>query len=140
MCRSTFSLLEGQISYAYTSIPEAFENIAQKVNDQVLSEFYSCVGKILKEKECEDFSEAWNQGLKRYIENQYLSESDCRMLKIVGTMPVYLDGSMQIKVLEEAIFELDSQISEAEKHIQEKCKVYKCTGFAAGVFIVLILI
>lgn len=138
--RQTIELLSGQIRYAYTSIPEAFLHIADKSGYSYIHDFYGYVGNMLMNKECVDFTDAWNQGIHKYVQDVFLTESDCEILKNVGTMPVYLDGDMQIKVLEETSRELEHLITEGESKLKEKCKIYQCTGFIAGIFIVLVLI
>jgi stage III sporulation protein AB len=138
--KKTFLLLEGQIHYAYTSIPEALMNIAYKSSYTYISDFYGYVGKELTDRKCNDFHEAWDNGIRLFVQGIYLTQDDCSIIRNVGNMPLYLDCDMQIKVLEETTAELEQTITEAETEIGQKCKIYKCTGFAVGVFIVLILI
>lgn len=138
--KETLLILAGQIRYGYTSIPEAFMNIAQKSSYSYIREFYTYVAKQLKSSTCQDFSVVWKKAVTLYVQDIYLSQEDCRVLENVGNMPLYLDGQMQIKLLNEAVAEFDQILMEAQGQIQEKCRIYKCTGFAAGVFLVLILI
>ena len=79
-------------------------------------------------------------GIDNYIRDIFLTEADCALLKNVGNMPLYLDAQMQIAVLEETSSQLQTVIAQAEKDINEKCKIYQSFGFIIGLLIVLILI
>lgn len=138
--KETLLVLSGQIRYGYTSIPEAFIKIAEKSSCTFIREFYTDVAKQLKSSTCQDFSAVWKKGISQYVQDIYLSQEDCHVLDNVGNMPLYLDGQMQIQMLEETVAELETILRDAQGHISEKCRIYKCTGFAAGVFLVLVLI
>lgn len=138
--KETLLVLSGQIRYGYTSIPEAFINIAQKSSYSYIRDFYFYVAKQLKGSTCQDFASVWKKAVGMYIQDIYLLQEDCRVIENVGNMPLYLDGQMQIKLLEEAVGELNQLLHDAQGQINEKCRIYKCTGFAAGVFLVLVLI
>lgn len=138
--KETFIILIGQIRYARTTIPEAFGEIAEKCSYTDISNFYEFVAANLKNHSCKEFSEAWNMGIDNYIRDIFLTEADCALLKNVGNMPLYLDAQMQIAVLEETSSQLQTVIAQAEKDINEKCKIYQSFGLIIGLLIVLILI
>jgi stage III sporulation protein AB len=137
--RETFILLQGQIRYAYTSMPEAFKHIADKTTYTYIHDFYQFIYQKLIDKDCIDFYEAWNEGMNTYVQDIYFNDKDCEVLRSIGKMPLHLDGDMQILMIDETLHELDNIILEAEDKISQKCKIYKCTGFSAGVVIVLLL-
>ena len=138
--KETFIILIGQIRYARTTIPEAFQEISKKCSYTDIGNFYEFVAVNLKNHSCQEFSEAWNMGINTYIRDIFLTEADCTLLKNVGNMPLYLDAQMQIAVLEETSSQLQTVIEQAQKDIHEKCKIYQSFGLIIGLLIVLILI
>lgn len=138
--KETFIILMGQIRFAKSPIPQAFLMIAEKSCYTYIHDFYKYVSESLSRRTCKEFSEAWNMGIDLFIQDIFLTESDCAIIKNVGNMPLYLDAQMQLSILEETNSEIDKLITEAEKDIREKCRIYQSAGFILGLLIVLILI
>ena len=138
--KQTLLLLNGQIRFGCTSIPQAFADIADKCTYADIREFYAYAAEQLKANCCEDFSQVWNKSIALYLQEYYLTREDCQIIAGIGQMPLYLDKEMQMRILEGAVLELEQSIGTAEKNLDEKCRIYKCTGFAAGVILVLVLI
>lgn len=138
--KAAIILLEGQISYGNYNLPQAFSNISDSCSILEIKNFYKYVSDKLYENSGRDFCEIWCEGMKKYSESLYLKDKDKLLLTAIGSIPLYLEGSTQINYLEEIKIKLESEISRAKNEAASKCKIYRCMGFSAGAFLVLLLI
>lgn len=138
--KETLLLLGGELRFAKNPMPQALLHIADKSSYTYLSAFYRFVSENLTKHTYSGFWETWAVGIDDYIRDIYLTEADCDILKNAGNMPLYLDVKMQLSLLDETVYELEKLITETEKDIREKCKIYRSAGLIFGLLIVLILI
>lgn len=138
--RDTFSLTCGYISYGSSGMAELFGSIAKNTSYDYVREFYDYMTEQLSKCDGRDMSQMWRQAVAMYCEGIFLNNEDCRLLGEMGDLPLYLDGEAQIKYINGIILKLNTRIEQLQGQKEQKGKIYKSVGFAAGVFLVLVLI
>ena len=138
--KATIILLEGQISYGNYNLPQAFANISDSCGIAGIKNFYKYVSDRLYENCGRDFCEVWCDGMRKYSDCMYIQDKDKRLINSIGGIPLYLEGSTQINYLEEIKIKLETEINRAKSEAASKCKIYRCMGFSAGAFLVIVLI
>ena len=111
-------MLSAEIGYANTMLDEAFGSIAKRVS-QPLSDFLVHV----QEK----------------MQGTALKESDLASLRTLGGQLGYLDVAMQKKTLDYYLEQVSDACVQAKKEYREKEKMFRCLGFGAGAFLVILL-
>ncbi len=138
--RDTFSLICGYISYGSSGMAELFGGIAKNTGYDYVREFYNYITEQLLKCDGRDMSQMWRQAVAIYCEGIFLNNEDCRLLDEIGDLPLYLDGEAQIKYINGIVLKLNTRIEQLQSQKEQKGKIYKSVGFAAGVFLVLVLI
>lgn len=138
--RDTFSLICGYISYGSSGMVELFSSISKNTGYDYVKEFYNHMTVQLSKCDGRDMSEMWRQAVAIYCEGIFLNNEDCRLIGEIGDLPLYLDGEAQIKYINGVILKLNTRIEQLQSRKEQKGRIYKSVGFAAGVFLVLVLI
>ena len=69
----------------------------------------------------------------------FLKESDLASLRTLGGQLGYLDVAMQKKTLDYYLEQVSDACAQAKKEYREKEKMFRCLGFGAGAFLVILL-
>lgn len=138
--RDTFSLICGYISYGNSGMVELFKSISRNTAYDYVKEFYNYMTVQLSKCDGRDMSQMWRQAVAMHCEGNILNSEDCRLLEEIGDIPLYLDGEAQIKYINGVILKLNTRIEQLQSNQEQKGRIYKSIGFAAGVFLVLVLI
>lgn len=136
--RSVALLLRGDIRYAQTPLPEAFENVAKRHEGRLL-EFLCEVAARLKERNGLSFAEIWGQA-ESYLSDTSLTKKDKLLLHQLGESLGYLDKEMQLNTIDLFLSQTEESIAELSKEMVTRMRLYRSIGIMAGIFVVIIIL
>lgn len=133
------TILENDIVYGTTPLPEALENLSHKVCKPLSNFIESVVNRLLKGN-VESVYEAVLEEFK-LLENEFYLESDDRKImadffKSLGESGVY--GQEKIFLL--AIEGVKINLSDADESAKKNTKLYRYLGVCLGVMIIIFII
>jgi stage III sporulation protein AB len=134
---SAFNMLEVEIGFALSLLPEAFMKIA-KIFDRRIGEIFEYVSKMIVDSKI-NASEAWNIALEKGFPNLSLSGEDKEALRELGSSLGEVDAESQIKNIRLIIERLKKHMINAEEDKQKSEKLFKNLGVISGLAILLIL-
>lgn len=139
--QNSWLLAEGEIRFGISSLPEVFKNIAAMNRDGNIKAFYeSMYGNMEAPDAKESFEAIWDRAVREKLAGSCLTGDDCRLVSEFGSIPLHLDTDMQLQFIERMLQQLESVIAQAQNELSAKCRIYRCAGAAAGIFLVLALI
>ena len=131
-------MLSAEIGYANTMLDEAFGSIAKRVS-QPLSDFLVHVQEKMQNGEEANLGVIFEKQLEMDLKGTALKESDLASLRTLGGQLGYLDVAMQKKTLDYYLEQVSDACAQAKKEYREKEKMFRCLGFGAGAFLVILL-
>lgn len=131
-------LLQGEIRYAKTTLPEAFQHVGMRAAPSCRS-FFGATGNRMEQLEHRSVKEAMQSCAKENLKNLCLKREDLERLYRLGEQLGYLDQEMQIKGIEFYIEQQRTARKDAEREYREKERVYHCLGIMGGLFLVILL-
>lgn len=137
-CRRIALLLRGDIRYAQTPLPEAFENVAKR-HEGRLSLFVQNLAEKLKERNGLSFAEIWGQA-EESLNNTSLNKKDKELLHQLGESLGYLDKEMQINTIDSFLDQTEETIKELSNEMSSQMKLYKSIGIMTGIFVIILII
>jgi stage III sporulation protein AB len=137
--RKMMVLLQGDIRYANTPLPEAISSIARR-NTGILGNFFTMTSKRLYELSGKTFSQIWKESVQKEVICTSLSKKDKLQMMEFGESLGYLDKEMQMNTLELYIAQLTEEITELSKNVNEKTYLYNSLGIMSGIFVTIIMI
>lgn len=139
MLQLIISCLTGEISFARSTLPEAFYRISEKV-ESPFREYLRSVAERLKEQTGEVFARILKEQTQTVREKTSLREEDWDLfLQTLGHLG-YLDAKMQIQLLENGRTKLAAREEKLQHQLPEQKKVWQSLGILGGAFLVVILI
>ena len=124
-------LLQGEIRYGFTPLPEAVLKISTKIKK---------VAKQLETHSEESFAKIWQQTAEQKLKQVIYEPKFYEILKNMGETIGYLDQQMQEKTILLTIEQLDDQIFLMKDQVVKNCKMYRSLGISLSVLIVIILL
>lgn len=133
------SCLIGEISFARSTLPEAFFRISGKV-EHPFQEYLQAIAKRLHAQTGEVFACILKEQTQTIRGKTVLCVEDWDVfLQTLGHLG-YLDGKMQIQLLENGRTELAAREERLQHQLPEQRKVWQSLGILGGAFLVVILI
>lgn len=132
-------ILDGQVRFCLTPLPELLWEIKRKRNSS-LGNVFGRIGREAEKQEGEMLQDIWERVLCEEKESFSLAKDDWELLKALGKGLGYLDVEMQKRHLESNLSELSARLPEREKRYREREKMIRSFGFAAAALLLLILI
>ena len=132
-------ILDGQIRFCLTPLPQLLKEIEQKRGSS-LGAVFGKIGREIEKQEGEMLQDIWERVLEAEREGFSLAKEDLELFTALGKGLGYLDVEMQKRHLESNLSELSARIPEREKRYKEREKVIRSFGFAAAALLLLILI
>lgn len=132
-------LLQGDIRYANTPLPEAMEKLKRRCEGCFLK-FFSELSQQISVYSGETFYEIWTKVVDKHLSKVSLSKKDIAMILSLGETIGYLDKEMQMNTFELYLSQLDSEINELRNSLKQKTKLYNCMGIMAGLFLAIVLL
>lgn len=139
LLKMSLQMLETEIVYSNTPLPDAFEITSQKSSAPIKYIFKS-VSLKLKEKLYGTVGEAFEISLNDLKDKMSISKEDIEILKTFGYSIGNSDTEGQIKSFKMIIKQLEAQEIKAEESRNKNEKMYKNLGFLAGLAISILLL
>lgn len=139
MLKRMLLMLKGEIRYAKTPLPEAFDNIGKRIGN-CFGGFLTGLAEKLTEQSGQPFRELWKQAIDDKLTETNLAKEDKEQLKKMGEDLGYLDSDMQINTIDLQVEQLELQLQRLEKGISGKTRVYNCLGIFCGILIAILLL
>jgi len=137
--RVALQMLETEIGYALTPLPEALARIAQHTEKEI-SQFFQQVRELILSGNGYTAGEAWNMALDQVYAQTALHPVDREIIGALGVAVGASDREDQLKHLHLACEQLQKEeINAAEMRAKHE-KMWKYAGFLTGLVIVLLLI
>ncbi len=132
-------ILDGQVRFCLTPLPELLREIKRKRNSS-LGNVFGRIGQEAEKGEGEMLQDIWERVLCEEKEGLFLAKEDWELFQALGKGLGYLDVEMQKRHLESNLAELTARLPEREKKYREREKMIRSFGFAAAALLLLILI
>lgn len=131
-------LLQGEIQYQCSTLPEAFLTCGNQVKS-VCGSWFMETGKRLNEMEGVGFQEIWEQQLLDLQQDTMLSISNIEDLRRLGNQLSYPDKETQIGALKLYSHRLKEQEDQLTKELPIKMKLGTTLGVLSGLFLIILL-
>lgn len=135
---AALQVLETEITYVATPLPDAFSRLAEQV-DQPAAAFFRQVAGELRSSRGISARDAWNQALAEYFPWSALSRSDLGILRGLGNSIGLSDREDQGKHLRLAAEQLKMALAAAEDQAAKNVKLWNYLGLLGGLLVVLAL-
>ena len=132
-------MLETEISYALTPLPEALLGISEKIEGAV-GQFFLITSQLLGQEQGMTAGEAWKEALKSLKGSTALTEGDIDVLSSLGANLGSSHREEQLKHLRLTQEHLKHQELCAEKDREKGERIWRTAGFFGGLVIVIILL
>lgn len=132
-------LLEGEIQYQCSMLPEAFITCGKQVNG-VCGQWWIEMGERLNAMEGEDFQTIWVQQLKCLYGKTQLSEASMNDLKRLGNQLSFPDRDTQLGAMRLYAQKLQKQEEQLTGELPVKTKMGVTFGVLSGLFLIILLI
>ena len=139
LLKVSLQMLETEIAYSNTPLPEAFDNISKRSKNPI-KDIFSNMSINLYKRIYSTVGEAFDVSIEKIKDKTCFSKDDLEVLKSFGNSIGTSDVNGQIKAFKLVLKQLDQQEIKAEEQRCKNEKMYKSLGFLAGVAIALILI
>lgn len=136
--RSALQMLETEISYGATRLPEALSQVARRC-DGMVSFLFSRAAAELSSMSGITAGEAWEKSLESYYPGTALKPRDFSVLRNLGANLGISDKEDQIKHLRLAMDQIGLEVSGAEDEAARNVKLWSYLGFLCGIMVVLVL-
>lgn len=135
---SALQMLETEITYAATPLPDALTGIAERVDTRVAS-FFEYAAKELKTARGTSAREAWSTALQKYRTGSTMDRGDLSILNSLGNNLGLSDRDNQAKHLRLTLEQLKMAQIRAEDTAAKNVKLWNYVGLLGGLIIVLAL-
>jgi len=132
-------MLENEIRFLSSYIPDAFKRIYESVDNPV-AEFFKATIENLNDDSGLNASQAWEMAISNNIFKTALNGEDRDILVSFGKMLGNSDIEGQIKNIGFILHQLNLQEKKAEENKRKNETLFKTLGFLGGIAVVLILI
>lgn len=136
--QSALQMLETEITYTATPLPEALGHVAARAGESVAPLFTRTREELLSMSGC-TAREAWEAALKEFYPATALTPADLAILRQLGNALGISDRQDQSKHLRLAMEQMRVEIVRAEEESQRYVKLWNYLGLLAGLAIVLML-
>lgn len=138
MLRKILRLLNGEISYGATPLPEAFYRIGSKM-EMPFRDFLQDLSVDMQQYDGVSFSELFDRNVDCHLKGTRLSVDDREEWKEFGRMLGYLDREMQLSTLKSFDEALSWKIRELKEGLPARKKLCQSLGVMGGLFLVIFL-
>lgn len=132
------SMLESEINYGHSPLPQAFRSISKQCEEDV-ARLFDLAAKELSSRKGLTASEAWERSLKEFFKNSYITENDFEILMAFGKYLGSTDKEDQIKNIRLALNNLRQQEISSIREKEKNEKMWRYLGVLSGIMIFLLL-
>ncbi|MCL6639311.1 MAG: stage III sporulation protein AB [Firmicutes bacterium] len=137
--RSALTMLETEIVYGATALPEAFARVSRRC-DRAVAPLFQAAAEELEAMSGLTAAEAWDRALRFYYPATSLAPQDLAPLRDLGASLGVSDREDQRRHLRLAVEQLGAGGAAAELEAAKNEKIWSYMGFLGGLMIVLLLI
>jgi len=137
LIRSGLQMLETEIVYASSPMPEALEIVGRRIEEPIGDLFLTVASMMTKRKL--SLREAWENGLEELRAKSLLEAVDIDILRVFGHGLGMSDVAEQVKNLHLVQEQLSNQELKAREKRDKGEKLWHALGFLLGLAVVLIL-
>lgn len=138
-CLELTELLSGEIRYERIPMAEALYKIRDKLDGE-LSNVLTAIADGLETGDYTTMEELWGQSFDAAQGKLFLTGEELKEVKDIGKNLGFLDLDVQIGHLSGCRERLLRRFNQVQKELEEKRKLYRSLGLAAGIFAILILL
>lgn len=131
--------LQNEISYIYTTLPEAFLKIANKSKEPIKC-IFERVSELLLTNKVDSVYEGLSKAIEANIDKLSLNHEDIDIFLDLSKNLGESDVESQHSIFNLAISNMKKQINEAEILKSKNLKMYRYLGFSLGAMLVILLI
>lgn len=135
--QGSLQLLETEIVYGATPLPEAFERIARQFDNHVGEIFKLAKNNLWAE--VGDIQRAWSKALNEQFQHLALTKKDLEVLQSLGRTLGISDRDDQKKHLRLAMEKLKVEEKNAAEEAQKYASTFNYLGFLCGLTLVIII-
>jgi stage III sporulation protein AB len=133
--QSALQILETEIIYGATPLPEAMEQVAARTERSIAFLFKQAGKELLSKTGC-TVKEAWDRALEKFAARTILEDSDLRILRQLGNSLGMSDRQDQEKHLHLAMEQLRLEAASASEKAKTHVKLWNYLGFLTGLLLV----
>lgn len=137
--KNILELLESEIRYSRSSLPEACRMIGNRVEEPYRAGLLS-VFKVMDENEGLPFSLIWKQQMDESLQKTAASKKDRTLFLQFADSTGFADHQMQLQVLEQCKERLGQSVRRQEESMENKTKVVMSMGLIGGLFLTIVLL
>lgn len=137
--RSALTMLETEIVYGATALPEAFRRVGGR-SDQAAAPLFSLAANEIEAMTGITAREAWEKALNQYYPKTSLTKQDLSVLTDLGASLGISDRADQMRHLRLAAEQIGNCTAAAEAEAAKSARLWSYLGFLGGLCMVLILI
>ena len=137
--RSSVQMLETEIIYGCTPLPQALNNISAKVEGP-LKKFYSMISEDLSAGNSYSLDASWSKGADKLLKETRLKVSDRELIGEFGKVLGSSDREDQKKHFQLFYIQLKQHEEVAEEERSKNEKMYKTLGILSGLVIFILLV
>jgi len=137
--------MKGQILYSNATLPEALFEVGTRFSDGregVLKEpgnFFLRVYERMEKESGTPFFILWKEEAGKFPDGFPLDKGDRQNLCALGENLGYADRDMQERTMLFYIEQTDDSIGFLKKEMENRTRLYRCLGMAAGLFLMVIM-
>lgn len=131
-------LLETEIIYGATPLPEAMAEVALRCDSEIAGLFRGTAGELRK-MDGSTGGEAWQRAIDDFLPVTALHKQDIHILRRLGSSLGISDREDQAKHLKLTKSQLAAAAAEAEMNAKKSVTVYRYLGVLGGLLLVLVL-
>lgn len=139
MLRAAFLLIQGDIRYLKSSLPEAFLTAAEREQGDFQSFFSSVSGRLFAH-ETESFEQVFCEELHRNFKESALKKQDIALLEQLGGMCGKMDNTLQVAAMDWYMEQSAQVLAGLSKENGEKTALCRRMGILAGIFLLVLLL
>lgn len=131
------AFLEGEISFAKSTLPEALKEIGGRTPPP-FSGFLEAVSRRLGEYPGEGFSHILKQEMEQYLGQTELTGEDLEEFYRAASDLGYLDKKMQVHILASYRRDQEEKVQRLAGELPQKQKLFSSLGILGGIFLVIL--
>lgn len=137
-CQRALSILQGEIRYGRTPLPEACCEVERRVSG-ACHLFFHQVSERLKEGAC-SAGQVWNEVTEEVFSSSQMKTEDREEWRRIGNTLGYLDVELQLRTIDLYYQRLQTSIAQADAERCNRTRMYPLLGTFGGLLICLVLI
>ena len=137
LCR-ILSLLCSEIRYGRGTLPECCEHVAGRLSGSCGAAFRTIADRM-GENTGESFAQVFRECTEAALKEMPLKEEDREEFLRFVSVGGFVDGQMQLGLIEQSMEQLETRAASLERENEEKCRMAVGLGAMGGLLIILVL-